>query len=600
MELKKRHEILEEDTWDLKILFKTPEEYDKALQHFANKSLKSWESISKNSAISSAKDLQKTLEFYFSLQRELSKLYAYAHHDFDTEITNNAAKGRLQQIMMVYQEFEKNSAWLEPALAAIPDTTFKNFINDPSLATYQFFLEKLYKLKQHLLSEDQEKLLAEASIALDTPEKAFGALNNADIKFTEAEDSNKNRNPLSHGSYGVYLRSKDRVLRKNAFQNMHQAFLSHENSLCELLLGHIYTHKFQSSIRHYSSCLEAALKPKNIDVVVYRNLIQEVRKHLPSLHEYLSLRKTILQVDELHLYDCYVPLFDLPQNKIPYPQAMEWVIESVHPLGCEYQRQLQKGLLENRWVDKFENQHKRSGAYSGGCYDSHPYILLNYNETLNDVFTLAHEAGHSMHSLYSRSHQDFHNSHYPIFVAEVASTFNEELLLHLLLKKFSSKEEQLYLINQKLEDIRTTLFRQTMFAEFELYIHECVEKQLPLTPESLKTYYMQLNQDYFGKDVYVDPEIAIEWARIPHFYSNFYVYQYATGISAALTLAKKVLEGSDKDRDQYLSFLKLGGSQYPIDMLQVAGVDMRQASPIASALSQFDILVKKLETLYKS
>ncbi len=350
--------------------------------------------------------------------------------------------------------------------------------------------------------------------------------------------------------------------------------------------------------RHYQTCLEASLYPKNIDVNVYHNLIKTVRDNLGSLHRYISLRKKLLNLKELHLYDMYVPLSNEKEKSYSYEEAENMVIESVAPLGTDYQTNLRQGLKKEGWVDRFENENKRSGAYSGGCYDSFPYILLNYKGTLNDVFTLAHEAGHSMHSLLSRRSQPYCYANYPIFVAEVASTFNEELLWQYLFKRSKNNQEKIDLINHKLDNIRATLFRQTQFAEFELLLHQFSETDIPLTPTLLKKEYDKLNQLYFGKDTVIDPVVAIEWARIPHFYSNFYVYQYATGISAALALSKKILDENEKDQQEYLSFLKTGGHHFPLELLKIAGVDMCSPKPILSALQIFDSLIDELSQLH--
>lgn len=439
--------------------------------------------------------------------------------------------------------------------------------------------------------------MALAGQALQTSYKAFNALTDADFIFSPVLDDYGEEKPLTHGSYAIYLRDQDRVLRKNAFKAYHQKYFSYANTLCELLNGQIQSQWFEARARNYTSCLEAALFPRNIEVSVYKSLIEAVRQKLPVLHRYMKFRKKTLGLEELHLYDVYVPLTKAVDMRLDYDQAEDLVVECVKPLGSEYQEFLRKGLKEQRWVDRYENKNKRSGAYSSGCYDSMPYILMNYKTILRDVFTLAHEAGHSMHSLYSHKYQPYHLSDYPIFLAEVASTFNEDLLTRLLIEKCQNKEEKIFLIQQKIEDLRATLFRQTMFAEFELLIHEQIEKGMPLTPEFLKTEYHQLNVSYFGPDTVIDPEIDIEWARIPHFYYGFYVFQYATGISAATALAEKVVNGSEKDREDYLRFLKSGSSHYPIDTLKMAGVDMTSPDAVISAIGTFDHWLDQLEKL---
>jgi oligoendopeptidase F len=378
-------------------------------------------------------------------------------------------------------------------------------------------------------------------------------------------------------------------LRQSAFEGIHRSFLKYENTLCELLSGQVQNSLFQTRSRNYPSCIEGALFPHQIDTSVYTGLIKAVRARLPSLHKYMKKRKEALKVDELHMWDLHVPLVQDVNLSFTYEEAEKLVIESVAPLGREYQEALSKGLLKGRWVDRYENARKRSGAYSSGCYDSMPYILMNYNGNFQDLMTLAHEAGHSMHSLNSNQHQPYQYSHYPIFLAEVASTFNEELMFLHLGKQELTKDQRRFLINQQIEDIRSTFFRQTMFAEFELKIHELAEQAVPLTPQLLKEIYHQLNVDYFGEALSVDTLIDIEWARIPHFYSHFYVYQYATGISAAHSLYRRVIE--ENGREDYLKFLSSGSSHFPLELLKRAGVDMKSTQPVAALIDHFDHLV---------
>jgi len=527
----------------------------------------------------------------------LTKLHTWAHLRHDEDIINTDYKNAFERITAMAYAFQEETSWLNPEILALPETAISTYLSAPTLEKYTFHLEKVLLVKKHTLTPDKEELLAMAGKALRTPQQAFGAINNADFKFGSVADSTGKMQELTHGSYGLYIREHDRTLRKNSFQRLHDQFNKYENSLCELLSGQVQNHFFNARARRYSNCLEAALFPNKIDTSVYKALIQAVKDHIHHLHRYMTLRKRILNVDELHMYDLYVPLTTEVDIKMDYAEAQNVVIESVALLGSDYQNLVQQGLKQGRWVDCYENKNKRSGAYSSGCYDSMPYILLNYQSTLRDVFTLAHEVGHSMHSLLSNTHQPYHYANYPIFVAEVASTFNEEMLVHLLLQRCQSTEEKIYLINEKIEDIRATLFRQTMFAEFELLIHTLAEENVPLTAALLKEEYHKLNAAYFGKDVVLDEEINIEWARIPHFYYNFYVYQYATGISAALTLAHNVREGSTQERQQYLSFLQGGCSQYPLDLLRYAGVDLRSPKPVETAIHKFASLVDQLEEL---
>jgi len=591
--MKKRGEVSLEDRWNVEALFADPTLWEEAFSSFDFSPLKTFQGqLQKGPLV--LKDLFETL---FALSRQLDKLHTYAHLRHDEDVTDHAHKLAYQKTMMVACDFQQACSWIEPEILALPAATLQTYLQDLALAPYRFYLEKIVRLQPHTLSEQEEKLLAMASQPLHTASKAFGALNNADIKFGKVKDQSEKEHELSHGSYQLYLRSPDRTLREHAFVKLHQSFENVENTLAELLYGQVQNHVFQAKARSYSTSLHAALYPKNIPTSVYHNLIHTVRAHLPSLHRYVRLRKKILQLQELHCYDLYVPLVTQEQSVLSYKEGEQLVIDSVAPLGREYQQLLRQGLQQEHWVDRFENQNKRSGAYSSGCYDSYPYILMNYKGILRDVFTLAHEAGHSMHSLLSHQTQPYHDSHYPIFVAEVASTFNEELLMHLLLSQKITPEQRLYLINEKVEDIRTTLFRQTMFAEFELMIHQQVEQGIPLTPGLLKELYLQLNGDYFGPDLILDPLLALEWSRIPHFYYNFYVYQYATGISAALALAEPVLHEDKHAVTAYLNFLQGGGHLFPVDLLKLAGIDMTSPAPIEAALKKFDSLVTELEQL---
>jgi oligoendopeptidase F len=597
---KLRQDIPLLDQWNVSALYPTFEAWENELNAVCKQPLSPhWPQLQnfRGKFKDGVENLKNAFDTSFALARQLEKLYTYAHLRHDEEITIDAHKGAFQRISALLYDFQQECAWIEPEILELPSETIERYLNSPLLTEYRFHLEKIVRMRPHTLTADKEELLAMAGKSMQTPPKTFSALNNADIKLGTVLDQTGKEQPLTHALYQLYLRSPDRVLRENALKGMHEKYFGFENTLAELLYGEVQSHIFNAHARHFSSSLQAALFPKNIPLSVYRALIDTVRKKLPSLHRYVSLRKKILKLEELHLYDMYVPLVAQVEIKMDYQAAEDLVIDSTAPLGKEYQEILKKGFKQEGWVDRFENKNKRSGAYSSGCYDSYPYILMNYRGILRDVFTLAHEAGHSMHSYWSNRGQSYPYSRYPIFVAEVASTFNEELLMHLLLKKTEKKEERLFLINEKIEDIRATLFRQTMFAEFELTIHEMVEKNIPLTPALLKDRYYQLNKDYFGPEAFVDPEIAIEWARIPHFYYNFYVYQYATGISAALSLAKQVLEEGQPAQKRYLSFLKGGGSQFPIDLLKLAGVDLSTPAPVESALQKFDSLVTELEQL---
>lgn len=596
-----RSEIKQEDKWNVESLYESNKKWEEDFNKTKDLDLelKEFNKFKGNLSKAEAKDLKSLLEIYLSVQRRINKLHVYSHLRHDEETTDDENKGINKMCTTLYHDFDEMTSWFEPELLSLPNEVIQKFLESKELEKYKFYLEKSLHTKDHILSPQMEELISMAQNALDAPSKIYEAIDNSDFDFGYVEDGKGEKKPLSHATYGLYIRDKDRVLRKNAFVAYHKKYEEYQNTLTETLTGVVQKHYFNAKSRKYKSCLEAALFPKNISTLVYTNLIDSVRKNIDALHKYVSLRKKILGVDEIHLYDLYVPLVQVETSTFDYNYAEDVTIKSVAVLGKEYQDKLRKGLKEERWVDKYENKGKRSGAYSSGCYDSSPYILMNYNGSLNDVFTLAHEAGHSMHSKFSNENQEYHYSDYSIFVAEVASTHNEDQLRDYLLKNTSSKQDKIYLVNEAIEDIRTTFFRQVMFAEFELKIHEFVENKVPLTPKLLKEAYHELNQFYFGKDIIIDKEIDIEFARIPHFYYNFYVYQYATGISAAIFLADRVRNGGDKERNDYLNFLKGGSSKYPIDMLKVAGVDMTSGEAVEKTIERFKVLVDEFEYLLK-
>lgn len=585
-----------QDQWNLSTLYPDLKVWEKEFQLMVPKESPRWPILNtfKGCLGQGPETLKKALEALFDLSRKLSKLYTYAHLKHDEDITNDAHKTAYNKILGALHDFNQELSWFEPELLALSEKTLASYLKSPVLADYHFHIEKSVRVKKHMLSHEGEELLALAGKALQSTQKAFGAINDADFKFGTVLDQSGKARELTHGAYGLYIRDRDRTLRANTFKHYHEHFLSYENTLCELLNGQVQAHVFNAKARRYDSSLSAALFPKNIEPAVYHALIKAVNDNIHVLHSYYELREKVMGLGKLHLYDMYVPLITSTDIRLPYNQAEDLIIESVAPLGADYQNNLRKGFKDQRWVDRYENKNKRSGAYSSGCYDSNPYILMNYKEQLKDTFTLAHEAGHSMHSLLSHTHQPYQYSEYPIFLAEVASTFNEDLLMRLMLDRAQSKEERIYLINEKIEDMRGTLFRQTMFAEFELWIHEMAEQNIPLTPQLLKERYHALCRRYFGDGVEIDPQANSEWSRIPHFYYNFYVYQYATGISAALALSERVCHGGTKEREDYLKFLKGGCSRYPIDMLKVAGVDMQSPQPVAAAIAKFGDLVKLL------
>jgi len=588
--IKERSQVASEDRWNVEALYASFEDWKKDFTIWqGGEDALRWPKLAafKGRLSESPQTLAEMCGYYLDLDRHLSKLYTYAHLRHDEDVADDAHKQAYSRITTVLHAFRQEASWIEPEILLIPSA----FLQAPELAPFRIMLEKIVRLKAHTLSAREEELLALAGLSLEAASRAFSAFNNADLKFPPIADSKGEMHELTHGKYSTYMRSQDRTLRQNAFQSLHKSFLAYENTLCELLHGEVQQHLFNARARKFSSCLDAALFPHNIDTSVYRNLIDTVRKNLGVLHKYMALRKQVLGYDKLHMWDLHVPLVASVQMSMDYASAEKLVIEAVAPLGSDYQTKLGKGLTVDRWVDRYENARKRSGAYSSGCYGTLPYILMNYHGNFHDVMTLAHEAGHSMHSLLSWSTQPYQDASYPIFVAEVASTLNEELVMRHLLARTSEKEKRAYLINQKIEDIRNTFFRQTMFAEFELKVHKFVEEGVPLTPALLKQEYRQLNIDYFGEAVEADAEIDIEWSRIPHFYYNFYVYQYATGISAALVLADIVVKEGPAN---YLKFLSSGGSKFPLDLLQIAGADMRKPASVEATVRRFEELTASL------
>lgn len=596
---KLRKDVAPQDKWNVEALYPSLEAWREEFEQIAPATSPRYPSmISKKGTLGgSPASLKAFLDDYLKLSEILSKLYTYAHLKHDEDIADNDGKMAYSEAIAAYSSFQEETAWFNPELIALPEAKIQEYLKAPELQDYNFFLEKIFRMKPHTLSADKELLMAMSGKALSSMQRAFSALNDADFKFGTILDKAGLPHDLTHAQYGLYLRSNDRTLRENAFKTYHGKYHSYENTLAELLNGQIESHVFNAKARGFPSALDAALFPHNVNPSVYHALIKAVNDDIDALHRYIKLRGKVLNLHPLQAYDLQIPLVKDFDMKIPYDQAVDLVIESVKPLGVEYQNTLAKGLKTDRWVDKFENQNKRSGAYSSGCYGSMPYILMNYKNIIRDLFTLTHEAGHSMHSYFSRKCQPYQYSHYSIFVAEVASTFNEELLMQTMLKNASTREEKIFLLTQKIEDIRGTLFRQTQFAEFELLLHTFAEKNIPITPDLLKGEYQRLNQIYYGPDLEQTDGIASEWSRIPHFYYNFYVYQYATGVSAALSLADRVLQGGAKEQEDYLRFLKSGDSVHPIDALKIAGVDMTSVAPVKHAIAKFRSLLDQLEAL---
>ncbi len=591
----KDRSLMEENaTWNLAPLYPNQEAYEKefvVLEKEANHGFSVLNFYKKNLK-NLAGDLLKT---YFDYLRKFDRLHTYAHLLNDQNLADSNSQTLYKKIQALYNRFETETSWIEPAILSFSESEFKEMLSKQDVEPYTVFLLRLFRMKAHVLSAEEEKILALSSLPLQSISKAFSMINNTDLKFKPAMDSTGKEYELTHGTYGLYLKSSDRKLRETTFHHLHEAFLGFENTISEMLAGCVNQHIYFAQAKGYKSALEAALFPNQIDTEVYHQLLVTTKTHLQPLHRYLKLRKERLQVSQLFSYDLFVPLADEVDLDFPYDEAKDLVLNSLSPLGETYHQILKSGLNEQRWVDVYENKGKRSGAYSSGCYDSYPYILLNYQGTFSDVMTLSHEIGHSMHSYFSNQNQPYQTSSYSIFVAEVASTLNEELTFRYLLAKAKNSAERIYILSSKIDSIRSTLFRQTLFADFELQIHQMAEKQIPLTPFSLKELYQELNKTYYGSDLSLDPLLPLECLRIPHFYYNFYVYQYATGISAAYTLAEKILSKEKGALEGYHRFLSSGSSKFPLDLLKEAGVNMKTEEPVIRLIKRFDDLVTQLE-----
>ena len=546
----------------------------------------------------SALKLKACLEFDMKFSRQLEKLYTFAHLKNDEDKTSTLYQGNFEKVMMLVNEASRASSFIRSEIMSIPDEMMHEFLTDKELEFYRFHLEKILRYRAHTLSEKEEALLAASGEMGRGMRDVFDMLDNADLKLGEIEDEKGETVTLTHGSFQSIIQSYDRRVRRDAFNTYYKAYESHQYTYSTLLAGSIRKDLFYSRAKKFASYRAKALFSENIPVEVYDNLLESVHQNLDPLYKYFDLRKRLLNLDELHIYDCNVPLVKDMKWNMSFDKAVEEIKSALNPLGNEYVEQLGCGLSVDRWTDRYENKGKRSGAYSSGCYDSNPFILMNYREdNINSAYTLAHEAGHSMHSFYSRKNQPYLYSDYTIFVAEVASTFNEALLTRHFLSQDISPDMRVYLICREIDNFRGTLYRQTMFAEFEHQVYKAMEGNEPLTLESFKKIYRNLLERYFGSGVVLDDCLSLECFRIPHFYFSFYVYKYATGISAAYALADRVTSGGETELNDYLVFLKSGGSKYPIDLLKSAGVDMLSPEPVKTALAKFSALVDELEQL---
>lgn len=588
-----RQEVDKNLKWKIEDLYTDDEQWKKGYEQL-KQSLTKFSDF-KGKLKQSSDILLKCLTFSDEVSQLAEKVFVYATMKFHEDTSNNFYQGLADQAQSIMVQLSSASAFIIPEILSIDETKLKEFINDNNeLKLYTQFINNLIRQKPHILSAELEELLAQAGDVMDAADNIFSMINDADIKFPDIKGEDGNEVELTKGRYTRFLESGDRKVRKEAFDALYETYLKQKNTLAATFNASVKKDCFIAKVRNYSSALKSALDSTNIPVEVYDNLLSTVHKNLNLMHRYVSIRKKALGVDKLHMYDLYTPIVKDIKMEISFEQAKLEVEKGLQPMGKEYISLLNKGLNEG-WIDVVENKGKRSGAYSWGAYGTHPYVLLNYQNNLNYVFTLAHEMGHALHSYYSDANQPYVYAGYKIFVAEVASTVNEALLMDYMIKTSTDKNQKAYLINYFLEQFRGTLFRQTMFAEFEKITHELVEKGEALTVDVLCSIYHKLNEQYFGNDIVIDDYIDIEWARIPHFYDAFYVYQYATGYSAAIALSQNILNNNGVNN--YLSFLKGGSSDYPINLLKIAGVDMATPEPIEKAMKVFENLLDQIEEL---
>ena len=590
-----RADLPDSDKWDLTHLYSGSDKWneDFAWLQRVYPRISEW----KGRLSESAANLAACLEFEKSIDLKIERLHHYASLQLAEDSANPDYLARIGQLQNLLTKVSETASFLGPEIQAVADEKFARFIDDPALSEWKTALKKIRRMKPHVLSEPEERLLALGSSALDGYDETFSQLTDVDMKFGVLIDEKGIERPLTQSSYSSFLVKRDNSLRARAFHQFYNEFQDHQFTLASSLAYSVKADVFRARARNYSSALGASLFRDDVPVSVYDGLISAVRNNLAPLFRYYELRKRVLELDELHHYDTYVPLVEEIESHVSFDQAIDQVLAALTPLGEEYTSALGEGL-RGRWCDRYETKGKRSGAFSSGSFDAPPYILMNYKEDVfSDVYTLAHEAGHSMHTWFAQRSQNFQDYDYPIFLAEVASTFNEELLTHHLLEKTDDKQMRAYVINRQIDDLRGTLFRQTMFAEFEKIIHATEECGDALTLDVFKAEYGKLLRAYFGKNVVLDPELNLECLRIPHFYNAFYVYKYATGISAAVALSQRVLGKESGSVDAYLDFLKSGGSKFPLETLRAAGVDMTTSAPIESTLRLFERRLLELETL---
>ena len=595
MALPTRNEVSDDLKWDLSRVFKNDQEWEQEYKQVAQE-IKNLSKF-KGTLAKSGKDLYEGITAILAVNRRLEKVYVYATMSSDVDTSNNHYLGFVAKAQSLANQMSAAIAFVDPEMLSIPEETLAKFMQDePRLENYRHRLEQITQKRPHTLPANEEKIIADAGDAMGTSANTFNVLTNSDMEYGYVQDEDGEMVQLSDGLYSLLIQSQDRNVRKNAFDVMYASYGQFENSLASTLSGEVKAHNFNARVHKYNSAREAALSENSVPTAVYDTLIKEVNSHLDLLHRYVALRKKILGLKDLQMYDMYVPLTGKPVLSYNFEEAKEEARKALAPLGEDYLKHVDY-IFNNRVIDVVENQNKVTGAYSGGAYDTDPYELLNWEDNLDSLYTLVHETGHSVHSWYTRNTQPYVYGDYPIFVAEIASTTNENILTEYFLDKITDPKTRAFVLNHYLDSFKGTLFRQTQFAEFEQFIHETDANGQPLTADVLDEFYGNLNQRYYGDSVEPGGEIAMEWSRIPHFYYNFYVYQYATGFAAATALANKVVHSTEQERDAYITFLKSGSSDYPTEIMKRAGVDMTKADYLRDAFDTFEKRLNEFEKI---
>ncbi|MGM9875821.1 MAG: oligoendopeptidase F [Bacilli bacterium] len=592
--MRDRKDIDEKYTWDLDVIYSSIEDFNEDYELVLSKIniLKKYE----NTMMDNSDNFYNTIKLSFEIERLLDKLYCYANLSFDLDTSNNGKQELCERVSNLRSNYSEVSYFIVPSILKYDYSVIEKYMEENnSIRDYEVSIKEIYRYKEHTLSDAEERILSSIGKIVGNCYDTYELLKDCDMSFGKIKDEEGKNVEINNSNYSLYIESKDRKVRKSAFKTLYKEYKKYTNTFASLISSNMKELSTLAKLNKYNSAIEMSLYADDVDIKVYNNLIDSVHNHINYIYDYYKLKKEILGVDKLHLYDIYVPIGNSFDRKYSYDEAEETILKVLSIFGDEYINKV-KEALNSRWIDVYPTKNKRTGGYSGGSYDTYPYILLNYQDKYNDMSTLIHEMGHSMHSYYSRTYNDYQNSEYKIFVAEVASTVNELLLSHYLLENSNNKEEKMYILNNLMELYRATIYRQTMFAEFERDISSIIDKEEALTADKLSSIYYELNKFYFGNDVVVDDEIRYEWERIPHFYYNFYVYKYATGLSAATAIVKGILDGKDNAVDNYINFLKCGSRLSPIESLKVAGVDLTDSSVVDIALEEF----KNILDMYKN